>query len=263
MQSETTHSVSVNGVVIPEGDIGIEMQYHPAPSAEESWYQAAQSLVIKKLLIEKATSLALAPTPMSEESEEEALIRALVEEEVNLPTCTDQDCENYFNANAEHFKSPTIVEAEHILLAADPQDMDQRLDMETRAKNLIELIVQNPDRFIALVKEYSDCPSKEVGGNLGQLTKGSTVKEFEDIVFSKEPGLIPYPVESRFGYHIVRVVNRVEGDPLPYEAVQQKIKAYLTEQVYRKAVRQYIQILIGEAEIQGIDLEGSESPLLQ
>lgn len=129
--------------------------------------------------------------------------------------------------------------------------------------SFIELIVQNPDRFIALVKEYSDCPSKEVGGNLGQLTKGSTVKEFEDIVFSKEPGLIPYPVESRFGYHIVRVVNRVEGDPLPYEAVQQKIKAYLTEQVYRKAVRQYIQILIGEAEIQGIDLEGSDSPLLQ
>ncbi len=256
-------AVIVNGITIPEGDIGIEMQYHPADTADESWFQAAQSLVIKKLLLQKAEALSLAASPLDEESEEEALIRALVEKEVALPKCTEEDCQQYFDANADQFKSPTIVEAEHILLAADPNDVQERLDTETKAKQIVDILTKDISQFSALVNEFSNCPSKEVGGNLGQLTKGSTVKEFEDIVFSKEPGLIPYPIESRFGFHIVRVINRIEGDPLPYDAVKSKISTYLTEQVYRTAVRQYIQILVGGADIEGIELEGAESPLLQ
>jgi peptidyl-prolyl cis-trans isomerase C len=71
------------------------------------------------------------------------------------------------------------------------------------------------------------------------------------------------PVESRYGFHVVRVNRREEGRQLPFEAVRQRIGDYLDERVRRTAIRQYIAMLAGRSVIDGIDLAGPPSPQVQ
>ena len=88
--------------------------------------------------------------------------------------------------------------------------------------------------------------------------------EFETFLFNLEPGQIcPVPVKTRFGYHVLRLDRRIEGRQLPFEAVSDQIAAYLREHVWRRAVSQYLQLLVGQAEIRGIALNGASTPLVQ
>ena len=121
----------------------------------------------------------------------------------------------------------------------------------------------DPQRFTELALAHSACPSKEQGGALGQLSKGQTVPEFERQLFRQPQGLVSQPLESRYGFHVVYVDQRIEGLQLPYEAVAQDIRRELYQRVWQKSVAQYLQTLVGAADIQGIQLAGADSPLLQ
>ncbi|MEO8598931.1 MAG: peptidylprolyl isomerase, partial [bacterium] len=122
----------------------------------------------------------------------------------------------------------------------------------------------HPERFDALAKEYSNCASGELGGNLGQLSRGQTVPEFEDFVFRLAPGEMGERLlETRFGLHIVQVMRRVEGTLLPFDAVKSQIAEQLTRQTWQSAVHQYLKILVGRADVQGVTLDGADTPLVQ
>ena len=71
------------------------------------------------------------------------------------------------------------------------------------------------------------------------------------------------PVKTRFGYHVLRLDRRVDGRQLPFEAVRERVADYLREHVWRRAVSQYLQLLVGQAEIRGIELNGASTPLVQ
>jgi peptidyl-prolyl cis-trans isomerase C len=82
------------------------------------------------------------------------------------------------------------------------------------------------------------------------------VPEFEQVIFSLEPGSIaPQAVESRFGLHIVRVARRAEGKLLPFEMVSEQLAAHLLEQKRKRALRNYLKGLVAKAEIQGVEFE--------
>ena len=96
------------------------------------------------------------------------------------------------------------------------------------------------------------------------MSKGQTVPEFERVIFSLETGeTAPRLIESRFGLHIVRVEHRVEGRTLPFEMIREQLAQFLAEQVRTRALKQYLQILVGQANIQGVELEGVQTPLVQ
>lgn len=253
--------VIVNGTTIEPHIILQEMQYYPADSMELSRQQAAQSLVVRELLWQRVKELGLAEE--NDTADNENLISVLLEKEVTLSSADEASCLCYYNANKERFMTPVLIAASHILLGSDPKDLEDREAKKTLAEALLTTLKTNPEKFIELVTQYSDCPSKEVDGQLGQLDKGQTVPEFERHVFKQAVGLVAYPVESRYGFHIVKVEQRVEGDQLPFEAVEEKIRLYLQEHNYRRAVNQYIQLLAGEAEISGIDIVGADSLLVQ
>lgn len=253
--------VIVNGITIEPHIILQEMQYYPAENMELSRHQAAQSLVVRELLWQRVKELALAGE--NDTADNENLISVLLEKEVTLPTADEESCLCYYNANKGRFKTPILIAAKHILLGADPKDLEDRDKKKALAEQLIEILAAEPGKFAALATEYSDCPSKELAGQLGQLDKGQTVIEFERQVFAHGVGLMMHPVESRYGFHIVHVEQRVEGEQLPFEAVEEKIRLYLQEHNYRCAVNQYIQLLAGEADISGIDIVGADSLLVQ
>lgn len=261
--------VSVNGVAISQETISAEAQQHPASSPAEAFREAARALVVRELLLDEARSLGIAAEPAKDgkgrrETDEDALIRALLEREIKSPEAGIGDCRRYYDANPGRFASDTVFEARHILVAASAEDKAAREQARATAQTLIDELTRDPSRFALLAREYSACPSREQGGNLGQLTHGSTVPEFETILKALEQGkMCPVPVPTRYGYHVIQLDRVIAGSRLPFEAVRDRIAVYLEASSWSRAVSQYIGILAGKADIRGIDIGGAHGALVQ
>jgi len=258
--------IRVNGVEIPEQAIAAEMQYHPAVSMDAAYLQAARALVVRELLLQQAGRLGLDRTKSKADSGEtgdDARIHLLIEQEVETPKADDDACRTYYDNNRHKFRTQVLLVASHILLPAPPDDVQARREARQQADAILAELERSPETFEELARTRSACPSGKEGGSLGQLTHGQTCEEFERQVFCLPQGLCPKPLETRYGYHIVRIDRRVEGKSLDYRMVSDKIARYLDERVEHKALSQYIHYLAGEAEIEGIDLTDSDSPLMQ
>lgn len=261
--------VSVDGVEIPRAAILAEAQHHPAASAERALAEAARALAIRALLLRRAERLDLVPVPDADpegrrETDEDALIRQLLEAEVSVPEADEATCRRYYDSNPARFTSPDLYEAAHILFACDPAETDTYEKAAAEAERVIATLNDHPDRFEAIARARSDCSSAKDGGRLGQVARGDTVPEFETFLVALEEGQIcPVPVRSRYGVHVLRLDRRIEGRRLPFELVHERIGGYLREASWRRAVAQYIKVLAGQAAISGVDLARTSSPLVQ
>lgn len=130
----------------------------------------------------------------------------------------DEDIKKFYEKNKDAFKQGESADASHILV-----------EEEDKAREIYEKIKNGGD-FEELAKEYSTCPSKEKGGNLGTFTKGQMVKEFEDAVFENEVGTITEPVKTQFGYHIIKINQKNDASELSFDEVKDRI----VEQVRRQ-----------------------------
>ena len=261
--------VTVNGVVIAEAEIMAEAQNHPADTPGAALAQAAHALAVRELLLQEAGRLgvqvpATAGEGRREETAEDVLIRTLIEQEVDVPQAGEEECRRIYEVNRHRYCSDAIYEARHILFAVESTDAEARDRVRSKAENLATRLAGHPEEFAAAAEEFSDCPSGRQGGNLGQLTTGSTVTEFERALETMTAGdSAPKLIESRFGFHLVVVDRKIEGEQLPFESVQVRIAAWLDATAWSKAVAQYIAILAGKADIKGIDMEASHGYLVQ
>lgn len=261
--------IFVNGVEIPRTMVAQEMQNHPAAKPGESWGSAARALAIRELLLQRGRLLGLTPKPLTDsedrrETIDEALVRAVIEHDVVTPNPDTAACQRYYEQNKQRFRSPDLFEVDHILIAAAPADAQGRTAARAQADILIAKLEAAPTAFAALALDHSACPSRDVGGNLGQIGPGQTVPEFEKALYAIPVGDIGCEaVETRYGVHVVRVNRRRDGQQLPFELVTEQIADYLRERVHHAAIRQYISILAGNADIKGVDLNGTVSPLVQ
>lgn len=257
--------VSVNGVVVPRDAIAREVQQHPAPTPLAAWQEAARALAVRELLLQEARRLEVSGEPLSDdegrrETDEEAAIRALVEQEVAVPEPDIDACRRYYEQNRRRFRSVDIYQAAHILIAGDSRNQDAYRHAREKAEILRSEIARDPSRFEEIARVHSDCPSGEQGGNLGQITDGQTTREFEQALKSLSPGMLsPEPVATRYGFHIVRLDRKIEGMELPFEAVAEQIAAYLADSVMQRATAQYIARLAARAAIAGIDFPTPET----
>ena len=250
--------IRVNDRCIDDEEILREMQYHPAENADAARRAAAEWLVIRALLLDRARALGI------DVAHEETAIGDVIEREVDVPAPEEAECRRYYANNPSRFRSPDLVEAAHILLPARPDDEEERARAEALAGELIEVLSASPDRFGDVARARSACDSRHNDGRLGQLSRGDTVPEMETFLFNLEEGqLSPVPVKTRYGVHVVRVDKRVPGRALPYEAVSEKIAEYLKEASWRRAFGQYVRLLAGSARIAGLDIASAETPLVQ
>jgi len=262
-------TISVNSVVIPRAAIARETQNHPASKPIEAWLSAARALVVRELLLQEARRLRITPDPIVDsegrrETDDEALVRMLVEQEVKTPQADEAACRRFYEANRKRLRSPDLYEVRHILLAGPAGKREDRESVRQQACAIIETLKQDPSAFDAIARHQSACPSGQCGGNLGQIGPGQTVPEFERALAALPVGEVaPQPIETRYGFHVVRVDRQIAGRDLPFEMVQSRIAAWLDEKVRRTAIRQYIEILAGRAEITGIIFDASTSPLVQ
>jgi peptidyl-prolyl cis-trans isomerase C len=260
--------IRVNGVAIAEAEIAREAQHHDAPSAEAALAEAARALTVRALLLQRAGALGLVAAPLSldggRETEEEALIRAVLEAEVQAPVATEAECRRHYDTHSRRFRSPDLFESAHILFSAARTEAAAYAAALARAEAAIAAVQADPRCFETLARTQSDCPSREQGGRLGAVTRGETTPEFETFLAALEPGqLCPVPVQTRYGVHVLRLDRRAEGRELPFEAVRGRIAGFLQEASWRRAVAQYIALLAGQASIEGVELGASASPLVQ
>lgn len=261
--------ISVNGVAIARDAIAREAQNHPAEKPIAAWQEAARALVIRELLLQEARRLEIAAEPQSDgegrrETEDEALIRQLIEREVRTPEADEATCRRYYEQNRLRFRSADLCEVRHILIPAASGAGQARLSARQQAAQIIEILRREPSRFGELAQAHSACPSGQTGGSLGQIGPGQTVPEFERALATLPVGEVAAePVETRYGLHVVLVERRIGGRELPFDLVRDRIRDWLGEKVRRTALVQYLSILAGRAEINGIALAGVSSPLVQ
>lgn len=253
-------AVVVHGVEIPEDLLAQEAQNHPSLSAADARAAAGHALATRALLLDRAAALGLRPEPEfdedgREETAEAALIRAVLDAEVEITPPTDEECRRVYEAQKARFRSPALYEASHILFA--PTD-DGDAGVETARAAAIgacATLDAHPERFSNLAAALSDCPSGQVGGSLGQLRAGDLVAEIETALLRLEPGEIgAAPVRSRFGWHILRLDRRIEGRDIPFGMALDQIRLHLEGRAWEGAAGRYVLKLAEAAAAKGVAL---------
>lgn len=246
--------LAVNGVDIDDSMIEAELAHHR--QAANPLREAVHEVVLRQVLLQEAERLGIAGESADER------IEALFAQEVTVPEADQQACLRYYQSQPERFRSGDLVQARHILFQVTPA---APLDLlRGTAEAILAELQTKPERFAELAAQYSNCPSGAVGGSLGQLSRGQCVPEFEELLFRLADGeLAGRLLETRFGLHIVQVERRIAGAVIPFEAVQAQITDELQRQSWQRALHQYLHILVGRANIEGVELEGADSPLVQ
>jgi peptidyl-prolyl cis-trans isomerase C len=261
-------TISVNGTVISREVIAREVQNHPAEQPILAWQAAARALVVRELLLQEARRLGIEAAPLHDpegrsETPEEAAMRELIEREVVTPEPDEAACLRFYEQNRARFRSGDLYEAAHILIAAPSRDQFRRTAARATADTILSAVRTDPALFAEFARSHSDCKtSAQDGGSLGQLTRGQTVKEFETALHRMRPGEFAI-AETRYGFHVVRLDRHAPGQMLPFELVRERIADYLATSVQHRALAQYVAVLAGRAEIAGIALAASASPLVQ
>ncbi len=257
--------VTVNGEEIPISAIAAEAQNHAAPKGKPglAWRAAARAMVIRTLLLQEAASRSLAPDPAEVgpgkfETDEEALIRAVMEAEISPPPPGEDELRAIWTKNPERFCSPPLWEVSHILIAADPEDADACARALKTAQGLADEARRPGARFAQLAASSSACDSKQNGGALGQLGPNDTVPAFEAVLKRLGEGEVTAePVETQFGYHVIRMDAVAPGRALPFEAVRAQLSEALEKAAWIREARAFTDRLVASAEVTGADFEAA------
>jgi peptidyl-prolyl cis-trans isomerase C len=243
------HDIVVDATTISAREIAAEMQHHPAASAQEAWEMAARALVVRRLLLDAAREAGIVA------GDEEGAIDGLLARAITLPALDETAARRWLAAHPERFGTPESWDASHILIAADPEDEEEREAAKAKATALLAQVLEWPGMLPDLAREHSACPSREQRGHLGRIERGSTVPEFETMLAGLTPGQVcPVVVASRYGMHVVHLHHHTPARPARFEEVRAEVMRDLTRAAWQAAVRQYIAVLAARATIEGFTL---------
>ncbi|MGL4849876.1 MAG: peptidylprolyl isomerase [Clostridium sp.] len=158
-----------------------------------------------------------------ERLEKEILTQATMNKVLTDVVVTDEELKNFYEANKERFSEQATVSAKHILV-----------ESEELANQIKDEIVSGEVTFEDAASKYSSCPSKEQGGNLGAFGRGMMVPEFEDAAFKAELNEVTAPVQTQFGYHLIKVEAKTEGKVKEFEEVKENVYQMMMQQAQER-----------------------------
>jgi len=161
---------------------------------------------------------------------------------------TEAELRAVYDANAERFMSPELVHASHIV-----KHVDGRTDKKTAYEAIVgaQMELAGGASFDEIANRQSDCPGQ--GGDLGWFPRGQMVEEFEDVVFNMKPGDVSEIFLTQFGYHIARLIERREAQPVPFDQVRDHIAGELRQQRQGEAIDAFVDKLKESATIEEAD----------
>ena len=192
-----------------------------------------EELIAQRLLLLDATRNLYEREPAFKEQlarvKEELLVNYAVGKVVAGVRVTDDEAKAYFEEHSEQFMSQESVSASHILV-----------DSEDKASELMAKINAGEISFEDAARENSSCPSGAQGGSLGEFGRGQMVSEFDSACFEMEVGELRGPVQTQFGYHLIRLDGKKAAEPLHFGDVRETITRQLTMEKQQAAYRSKI-----------------------
>ena len=193
-------------------------------------------------------------------------IEALLEQELHSPDPSDEACLRHYAAHEGSYRTGERVRARHILFAVTPG-----VDVAALRKRAEAIFLdvrchdgKSSGRFADAARKWSNCPSGAEGGDLGWLSAEDCAPEFARELFGHaEVGVLPRLVHSRFGLHVVEVLEREPGVAQPFASVRAAVANSLRQQAFVTALRQYLSLLAGAASLEGVELDSADTPLVQ
>lgn len=258
----------------------------PPSEAEEGFYQRVLGdMVSSELLYQAAETKGLAPADAEVDSEldtqrqrfgdeaafESALkqrgltidevkhdlkkelgIQRLVERDfIPQVTVTEEGKKTFYDENQESMQQPMEFKAAHILISVDESATpEKKAELKKKAESIRNMLEMGQDFAELAAKNSGDPGSKNNGGELGWMPEGQTVPPFEAAMKSLEPGELSELVETRYGYHIIKLQERRGSGAVPYEEVEERIEEFLKQRGLQELIQQELELLRGGATIE-------------
>ncbi len=168
------------------------------------------------------------------------LIRSRIQSQVEV---SKEDLIDYYSRNPEAFQKGEEIRVQQILFPVSPTS-DQREWEEAyqRALKVLKKLKEGAD-FAALAKNYSQGPAARSGGDLGWVRRGMLLPSFELTAFNLKAGQTSEPVQTPLGFHIIKVLDKREGEAEPFEKVKAQIREHLLQEKSESLFRQWLQRL--------------------
>ncbi len=178
------------------------------------------------------------------------MVNKEVSEAVGEPA--EEKVRAFYEENPLSFQKPAVYRASHILVQFPSQEptQEQKEACLAKIKEIQGKLKEDASNFADLAKEYSDCPSKAVGGDLGEFPEGSMVPEFEAALGEMKEGQVSGPVETAFGYHLIKAGAFDEASMAPYEEAKEQIAQYLKMNAVGEAMDKKIEEMLEAAKFQ-------------
>lgn len=178
-------------------------------------------------------------------------IRGLIDREVaDKIVVTEEETKAYYTDNPRFFKQPEQVKASHILIKVEPTADDAAKAAARKKIEDVRKKLADGGDFAELAKEYSEGPSGPRGGDLGYFGRGQMVKPFDDAVFAMQVNQFSEVVETRFGYHLIKVYDKKPEKTLDYAEVKDRISERLKREKIQKGAQGYVENLKKDAKIE-------------
>ena len=159
-----------------------------------------------------------------------------------------EEAKKFYDDNITKFTRAEQVRTSHILIGTTGKDEAGKIAAKAKAEDVLAQVKGGAD-FAELARTHSSCSSKERGGDLGFFDKGLMEPEFSQAAFAQKPGEINDVVETRFGYHIIKVTDRKEAGVSSFEEEKPNIIKSLEGRKKRTFIKSYVDVLKSKAKI--------------
>jgi peptidyl-prolyl cis-trans isomerase C len=240
--------------------------------AQELLYQASKSLTIPDIEEKITDKIKVMKSRYPTEERFEASLKAsnlsvgdvresikknvyideyLKKKDIRNPEVPEADIKEYYEKYKDNFKRKESVRVSHILIkvANDAKPEEKELSRK-KIEKIRQEILEGKD-FAEMAKEHSDCErSSSQGGDLGYLERGYMPEEFDKVAFALKKGELSDIVQTEFGYHIIKIVDKKPEGIVPYDEVKDFINKYLQEGIAKKKLASHIEGLKEKAKIE-------------
>jgi len=227
-------------IAVPDADI--EAQVAQIRGQFQNQQQFEQALAAQKMTLEGVRN----------EARNGISVDKLVEAEIGSKIAVKPEAvTDFYNKNLDKFQQGPRVRASHILIAVPPNaDANAKQQAKTKAEGLLKDIKGGKD-FAAVAKENSADPgSAQQGGDLGFFEPGQMVPQFDKVAFALKPGELSDVVETQFGFHIIKVVDKQNAHLVPLEEAKPQIEQYLGQQSRQEQTEAFVNTLKAKAKIE-------------
>lgn len=227
--------------------------FKPEPAEIETMYLE----LVSRFPSEEVFLNQLNPPSMSAERFKEFMhrdlsVQKLVAEEFTPQVLvSDEEKRQFYDDNREKLEQPDQLRLRHILIRVEPGASDSEKERALkRIKEIRQQVLQQGGDFAEMAREFSEDPdSKERGGEL-VIRRGETVPRFEEAAFSLEPGGVSDIVETKFGYHVIKLSERIPAQVMPYDDVEPMIEELLRQRKLKSVIESEVETLRRQASIE-------------